>query len=228
MHSLLSQNSPMREKVWKTVQTKNKKVCTDGRKSIQVKSISSSDGQESMRRTSSGRSNFPAEAEMDRIDLLPDLEELRDRVTPEQLERLKALLEANAAVFARNKADIGRCKLVEQRIDMEKDAVPHHVGARRMAPMKAENANEEVRHLWSLDLIEPCYSPWACGIVMAKKKGNQLRFCRVFRFLNAKTIQGCLPVAQDWRKSCAARMRHLFHNLGSWLRFLASTSQGTR
>ncbi len=57
-----------------------------------------------MRSTPSGRSNFPAKAEVNKFDFLPDLEELRDRVTPEQLERLKAVLEANAAVFARNKA----------------------------------------------------------------------------------------------------------------------------
>ncbi len=80
------------------------------------------------------------------------------------------MLESNAAVFAKNKADIGRCKLIEHRIDLED-------GAGRMAPLKAEKANEEVRHFLSLDLIEPSYSPWACGVVMAKKKGNQLRFC---------------------------------------------------
>ncbi len=126
---------------------------------------------------------------MDKVDLLPNLEDLTDRITPEQLERLKAVLESNAAVFVKNKADIARCKLVEHRIDLEEGAVPHHEGARRMAPMKAEKANEEARHLLSLDLIEPSYSPWACGVVMAKKKGNQLRFCRDFRFLNAKTIR---------------------------------------
>ncbi len=58
-----------------------------------------------------------------------------------------------------------------------------------MALWKAEKANEEVRHLLSLDLIEPSYSPWVCGIVMAKKKGNQVRFCCDFRFFNAKTIR---------------------------------------
>ena len=58
-----------------------------------------------------------------------------------------------------------------------------------MAPWKSEKAIEEVRHLSSLDLIEPSYSSWACGIVMAKKKRNPLRFCCDFRFLNAKTIR---------------------------------------
>ena len=138
---------------------------------------------------------------MDKIDLLPDLQDLRYRIEPEQLERLKAVLEANAAVFAKNKADIGRCSLVEHRIDLEEDAVPHHERARRMAPLKAEKVNEEVRHLLSLDLTErgplrASNSPWACGIVMAKEKSNRLRFCCDFRFLNAKTKRDAYPICR--------------------------------
>ena len=81
-----------------------------------------------MRNNPSSRSNFPAKAEMEKVDLLPDLEELSDGVTFEQLERLKAVLESNAAKFARNTPDIGRYKTVEPRIDLEVDAVPHHEG----------------------------------------------------------------------------------------------------
>ena len=107
----------------------------------------------------SGRSNFPAKDQLDKVELLPNLEELRDRITTAQLERLHAVLEANAAVFAKNKADVGRSRLMENRLDLEPDAVPHSEGARRMAPWKGEKANEEVRHLLIFDLIEPCYSP---------------------------------------------------------------------
>ncbi len=48
----------------------------------------------------SGSSNFPAKDQLDKVELLPNLEELKDRITPMQLERLQAVLEANAAVFA--------------------------------------------------------------------------------------------------------------------------------
>ena len=60
----------------------------------------------------SGRSNFPAKDELDKIELLPNLEELKDRITPARLDRLKAVLQANAAVFAKSKADVGRCRLM--------------------------------------------------------------------------------------------------------------------
>ncbi len=133
------------------------------------------------------------------------------------------MLDSNAAVFAENKADIGHCKLVEHRIDLEDGAVPHHEGARRMAPLKAEKANEEVRHLLSLDLIEPSYSPWACGVVMAKKKGNQLRLCCDFRFLNAKTIRDAYPLPRIdesiVRLGCAIYFTYIYS--GSGFCFLA-------
>ncbi len=144
--------------------------------------------------THSGRSNFPAKDEMDKLELLPNLEELKDSITPTQLERLRAVWQANAAVFAKKKADVGRCRLIEHRIDLKPDAVPHHDGAQRRAYWKTEKINEEVRHLLSLDLIEHSYFPWACGIMMAQKKGNQLRFCCDFWFLNAKTTRDAYPL----------------------------------
>ena len=39
-----------------------------------------------------------------------------------------------------------------------------------MTPDKASKANEEVRHLLALGMIQPSYSPWASGIVMVKRK----------------------------------------------------------
>ena len=48
--------------------------------------------------------------------------------------------------------------------------------------------------LLEYDMIEPSKSPWACGVVMAKKKGGQHRFCCDFRYLNAVTIKDAYPI----------------------------------
>ena len=43
-------------------------------------------------------------------------------------------------------------------------------------------------------MIEPSKSPWACGVVMAKKKGDQLRFCCDFQYLNSFTVKDAYPI----------------------------------
>ena len=48
--------------------------------------------------------------------------------------------------------------------------------------------------LLEYDMIEPLKSPWACGVVMAKKKRGQLRFCCNFCYLNAVTIKDAYPI----------------------------------
>ncbi len=76
-----------------------------------------------------------------------DLTELEERLTAKQLDKRRAVLIDNPSVFAKNIADVGRYHLVQRRIDLEVDAVPHHEGARRMAPWKDQQPKAEVRHL---------------------------------------------------------------------------------
>ena len=82
----------------------------------------------------------------------------------------------------------------QNRIELEPEAIPHRKGARRMSPDKAAKANQEVRNLLTLDVIQPSYSPWACEIVMVKKKTGELRFCCDFRPLNDVTLTDAFPL----------------------------------
>ena len=63
-----------------------------------------------------------------------------------------------------------------------------------MTPHKSDACRAEIEMLLEYDMIEPSKSPWACGIVMAKKKGGQLRSCCDFRYLNAVTIKDAYPI----------------------------------
>ena len=63
-----------------------------------------------------------------------------------------------------------------------------------MTPNKSEACRKEIEMLMEYDMIEPSKSPWACGVVMAKKKRGQLRFCCDFRYLNAVTIKDAYPI----------------------------------
>ena len=137
-------------------------------------------------------SNFPErptleEMEMDK-PVLPEIGHLRGQVTDEQVETIKDVLERNEDVFS--KADIGCCSFfVEHEIELEESAVPHREGARRMTPHKSDAFRKEIETILEYDLIESSKSPWTCGVVMAKIKGDQLRFCCDFRYLNSVTVK---------------------------------------
>ena len=89
-------------------------------------------------------------------------------------DTLSKLLNEFDDLFMKFKGDIGKCKTAKHLVEVEPGAVPHCEGARRMSPDKAERANQEVRDLLALGMIQPSLSPWASGIVMVKKKSGEL------------------------------------------------------
>ena len=126
--------------------------------------------------------------------VLPEIKHLRGKVTDEQLEAINDVLDRNQDDFSRNKADIGCCNFVEHEIELDELAVPYREGARRMTPNKSDACRKEIETLLEYDMIEPYKSPWASGVVMAKKKGDQLRFCCDFRYLNSVTVKDAYPI----------------------------------
>ena len=113
---------------------------------------------------------------------------------PKASASLENILTEIDDLFVKHKADIGRCTIAKHPVELEPGAVPHREGARRMSPEKAERANQEVRNLLALGMIQPSLSPWASGIVMVKKKNGELRFCCDFRPLNEVTVKDAYPL----------------------------------
>ena len=124
-------------------------------------------------------SNFPGRPTETELaankPVLPEIEHLKGKKLKE-LDSLRAVLSWNADVFSKHKADIGCCNFVEHEIEIEEGSVPHREGARRMTPHKSEACRKEIEMLMESDMIEPSESLWACGVVMAKKKGGNSGF----------------------------------------------------
>ena len=143
-------------------------------------------------------SNFSERPTLDEMEMdkpvLPEIEHLMGKVTDEHLEAIRDVLERNEDVFSRHKADIGCCNFVQHEIELEESAVPHREGAMRMTPHKSDACRKEIETLLEYDMIEPFKPPCACGVVMAKKKGDQLRFCCDFRYLNSVTVKVAYPI----------------------------------
>ena len=108
--------------------------------------------------------------------VLSDIEHLKGKTSDKELDSLRAVLNRNADVFSKDKANIGCCNFLEHKIETEKGSVPRREGARRLIPHKSEACRKEIEMLMEYDMIEPSMSPWACGVVMAKKKGGNSAF----------------------------------------------------
>ena len=88
---------------------------------------------------------------------------MRDLFASDTLSRLLTEFDD---LFLKYKADIGKCKTAKHTVEVEPGAVPHREGARRMSPDKAERANQEVRDLLALGMIQPSLTvsigEWYC------------------------------------------------------------------
>ena len=122
------------------------------------------------------------------------LQEVKNLWGASACESLGNILDEFDDLFMKRKADIGRCTIAKHTVEVEPGVVPHREGARRMSPEKAEQANQEVRNLLALGMIQPSLSPWTSGIVMVKKKNGELRFCCDFRPLNEVTMKDAYPL----------------------------------
>ena len=66
--------------------------------------------------------------------VLPEIEHLKGKVSDKEPDSLRAVLNRNADVFSKHKADIGCCNFVEHEIEIEEGSVPRREGARRKTP----------------------------------------------------------------------------------------------
>ena len=115
---------------------------------------------------------------------MPEIEHLEGKIGAGDFESLRAVLNQNADVFSKHKADIGCCNFVEHEIELEEGAVPHSEGARQITSHKAEACLAEkkfsrIRHDRTLEITVGLRGSHG------KKEKGQLRFCCDFRYLNA-------------------------------------------
>ena len=104
---------------------------------------------------------------------------MRGKIGEGDFESLWAVIR-NADVFSKHKEDIGCCKFVEHEIEPEEGAIPHREGARRTTSHKSEACRAELEMLLEYDMIEYSKTPWACGVVKAKKKGDRFDSVMIF------------------------------------------------
>ncbi|CAC5389689.1 Retrovirus-related Pol polyprotein from transposon 297 [Mytilus coruscus] len=74
------------------------------------------------------------------------------------------------------------------------DAKPIKLRPYRIPLSKKLDAEEEIRKMAEIGIIEPSSSAWCAPIVIVTKKDGSIRFCCDFRKINHVTIKNCQPL----------------------------------
>ena len=116
------------------------------------------------------------------------LEELSDRLEPEQIQKVANLLTKWKHVFSVNPGEYVASKSTEHTIRLNDDQ-PFKERHRRIPPHLFDEVREHIQEMVDAKIIRKSYSPYSSSIVLVRKRDGTLRFCVDFRKLNAKTIK---------------------------------------
>ena len=127
---------------------------------------------------------MPAPNEQDSVPVhLKDLfDSSKTLLSETETIALNELLVKHADAFSKYKGDIGRCTLIEPRINTGNNP-PIKQAPRRLSLVKREAATAEIKKMLENDIIEPSKSPWSAPITLVKKKDSSYRFCIDYRHI---------------------------------------------
>ena len=112
---------------------------------------------------------------------------------PDERRKLDALLAKYDGIMSKNDMDTGLTDLIEHDIDTG-DARPIKQRPYRLSFSERKQVNQLVKNFQDSGWIRESTSPWACPIVLVKKKDGGLRFCCDWRKLNSVTKKDAMPL----------------------------------
>ncbi|XP_033728956.1 uncharacterized protein LOC117318063 [Pecten maximus] len=104
------------------------------------------------------------------------------------LRRGKEVLSYFPDVFSAGDLDLGHTIEFPHRIELS-DPTPFKQRHRRIPPAMVQEVREHLQQLLACGVIRRSCSPWASGVVLARKKNGSLRMCIDYRQLNQRTIK---------------------------------------
>ena len=103
-----------------------------------------------------------------------------------------AILKKKKAVFASGPYDLGKCNIVEHRIETGK-ADPVYTRPRKVPQNCRDTLRKELDEQ-ILGIIRRSHSAWASAIVLVNKKDGTKRLCIDFRPLNELALRSSFPL----------------------------------
>ena len=94
----------------------------------------------------------------------------------EEHETLLDLLKEFQDCFAKTEDELGRCKVIQKRINTG-NANPIHQPPCKSARKERKIIQKQVQNMLASSIIEPSSSPWSSPVVLVKNKCGAWRFC---------------------------------------------------
>ena len=115
------------------------------------------------------------------------------KVTADQQQALKDLLNKYRDVFALTPDELGRTGIIKYTIDTGYSA-PIRSRPYRIPEAKKATVNQHIDDVLARGIIRESTSPWAAPIVLVSKKDGWDRFCVDYRRINAVTQKDSFPL----------------------------------
>ena len=103
------------------------------------------------------------------------------------------LLQLLLKVFALSDGELGETDLVQHKIEM-KEAVPFRTPPHELSYALRAELETELSRLEATGCSEQSTSPYASGLVLARKKDETLQVYVDYRGINKDTIPDCYPI----------------------------------
>ena len=96
--------------------------------------------------------------------------------------------------FSKSSHDLGRTSIIEHTFNLVPDTRPIKQPPYRLPLAKRQEAENEIKAMAEMDLIEHSTSPWSAPAIMVPKKNGKLRLCVDYRRLKKITIPDSQPL----------------------------------
>ena len=138
--------------------------------------------------------NGPKGSTPDKYDVKEVLKETKSSLDPEIHAKFAQLLRTFPDVFSKTEWDVGKCDLVQHKIDLYPGSKPVKLPNRRMPMHFKADLRQKIDKFLEHKLITPCHSPYSSPAMLVPKKNGKLRLVIDYRQLNKQTVKSCWPL----------------------------------
>ena len=130
----------------------------------------------------------------DKYDVKEVITQTQSSMDPQTRTQFAQLLRTFSDVFSKSERDIGKCDLVQQKIDLQPGSQPVKLPNRQMPMHLKKDLRQKFDKILEHKLITPCHSPYSSPAILVLKKNGNLQLVIHYQQLNKQTVKSCWPL----------------------------------